>query len=99
MGSRGGPRHTRHLSVSTAALHSRSCCASAAAATTKAGHALRWPPYFQCSWYQRVVEVVLLTEIFFNVHAYRMSVRACASGTCWQPFTCLPFLMIMFLRQ
>ena len=34
VGSRGGPRQTRHLSVSTAALHSRSCCAWTVAATT-----------------------------------------------------------------
>ena len=31
--SRGGPKQMRHLSVSTAVSHSRSCCASAAAAT------------------------------------------------------------------
>ena len=34
VGSRGGPRQTRHLSASTAALHSRSCCAWKVAART-----------------------------------------------------------------
>ena len=34
VGSRGGARQTRHLSVSTAALHSRSCCAWKVAART-----------------------------------------------------------------
>ena len=34
VGSRGGPRQMRHRSVSTAALHSLSCCACAAPAST-----------------------------------------------------------------
>ena len=34
IGSRGGSRHIKQRSASTAALHSRSCCASTAAART-----------------------------------------------------------------
>ena len=34
VGSRGGSRQIKHLSVSTAALHSRSCCAWTVAAWT-----------------------------------------------------------------
>jgi len=52
VGSRGGSKQTRHCSVSAARLHSRSCCAwaAAAAARTYAAQAFLCPPYFQCSW-------------------------------------------------
>ena len=50
VGSRGGSRQIRHCSASAALLHSRSCCAWAAAARTYAAQAFLCPPYFQCSW-------------------------------------------------
>ena len=45
IGSRGASRQIRHRSLSTAALHSRSCCAWTVAARTEALQAGRWPPY------------------------------------------------------